>query len=231
MSVSPAEDEPVETPTFEEPIESPEGSGDAASEEDDEGSGIPPGGTAEQLIEEATANMRRARAGMSLVHKEHFALLFANCLFFAGSLAAWTRAPYNAAVKGGDLLTGLGTIRGAGIFALSIYGFCVLAIGLHTKRTVVWPFLINALVGLWVGLGGVVKGFNSDAWRSAQDELKKAPSKTAMDDMLAPLGTIAPGFWLLAAGSLLVLFLIVKGIVGGASKARQGGSEGGSRSR
>jgi hypothetical protein len=179
----------------------------------------PPGGSVEELLFEAEANRRRANASMSLVHKEHFALLFANCFFFAGSLAAWRALPYDQNITGGMLTTGLGTIRGAVIFALAIYGFWSLAIGLYTKKTVVWPFLLNMLFGLWVGLGGVMRGYESDEWFAAYDAMKKK-SYTALDSMLTGPGTIAPGYWMLTGASLLVLFIIVKGIVGGATKSK-----------
>ncbi len=191
-----------------------------------EGEAAPPGGTAEELLYEAEAARRRAAASMSLVHKEHYAFLLANCLFLAGALAAWSRAPYGEAVNGGQLMNGLDTIRGAAIFALSIYGFFTTAIGLYTKRTVVWPFMLNALLGLWVGLGGVIRGCGGDAWDHAYEVLKKT-EHSHLDKALAGLGTIAPGFWMLAGGSLLVLFIVIKGIVGGAAQALAGaGDEG-----
>lgn len=179
----------------------------------------PPGGSVEELLFEAEANRRRANASMSLVHKEHFALLLANCLFFAGALAAWRTLPYDQNDTAGMLTTGLGTIRGALIFALSIYGFWSLGIGLYTKKTVVWPFLLNMLFGLWVGLGGVIRGFESKEWFAAYDVLHTR-ARSALDSMLTGPGTIAPGYWMLTGGSLLVLFIIVKGIVSGATKGK-----------
>lgn len=201
----------------------------AQADEGFDGEAPPPGGTAEELLYEAEAGRRRAAASMSLVHKEHFGFLLANCLFFAGSLAAWTRAPYGDAVNGGQLMHGLDTIRGAAIFALSIYGFWTTAIGLYTKRTLVWPFLLNALLGLWVGLGGVIKGLGGPAWDRAYQVLKdpeKTPSYSALDQALAGIGTISPGFWMLTGGSLLVLFMVVKGIVSGAAQSKAGAAEG-----
>lgn len=196
----------------------------------DDGAGAaPPGGTAEELLYEAEANRRRALASMSLVHKEHFAFLFANCFFLAGSLAAWTRAPFGDAVNGGALMHGLDTIRGAAIFALALFGFIVSFLGFYTKRTVVWPFLLNALLGLWVGLGGVVKGIGSEAWDTAYKNLKdptKFSEYSKLDEALAGLSTIAPGFWMLTFASLMVMFLVIKGIVGGASKSKAGAAEG-----
>lgn len=191
----------------------------------------PPGGTAEQLIYEAEANRRRAAAAMHLVHKEHFAFLFANCFFLAGALSAWTRAPYGETANGALLVTGMDTIRGAAIFALAIYGFWTTGIGLYTKRTKVWPFLLNALLGLWVGVGAVIKGIGSPAWDHAYKVLKdpeKTPEYTPMDSLLAGLGTIAPGYWMLTGASMLVLFIVLKGILGGHAKSKRGagGDEG-----
>lgn len=201
--------------------------GGAPAEE--EGEALP-GGTASELLYEAEANRRRALAAMSLVHKEHYSFLFANCFFLAGSLAAWTRAPFAEPVNGGTLMHGLDTIRGAAIFALAIFGFIVSIQGLYTKRTVVWPFLLNAMLGLWVGLGGVVKGLGGPAWDLAYKNLKdptKFASYSKLDEALAGVSTIAPGFWMLTGASLLVLFVVVKGIVSGASKAKAAASEAG----
>ena len=226
----------------------PEAEPEDAADFVDEGSegefeGPPPGGTVEELLHDAEANRRRANAAMSLVHKEHFAFLGANCLFLAGSLAAWrieslTLTAVDAAgkvvsVTNGvtQVTSGLSTIRGAAIFALSLYAFWTLAIGLYTKRTVVWPFLINMLLGLWAGLGGVVQGIRSEPWKQAYDALEKR-SHTFLETMLTGMGTIAPAFWMLAGGSLLVLFILLKGIVGGATQSRaKSAAEGGGGER
>lgn len=178
----------------------------------------PAAGSAEALLQEAEMGRRRAVAAMSLVHKEHFALLFANCFFFAGSLAAWSRAEAGGETSTGALLHGLDTIRGAAIFALAMYGFWVSAVGLYTKRTVVWPFMLNALLALWVGLGGVIAGFKSEGFDKAMENVPAGSSY--LSKYLAGPGSIAPGFWMLAAAGLLVIFLILKGLLGGASKSK-----------
>ena len=53
----------------------------------------------------------------------------------------------------------------------------------------------------------------------------QAPSTDAMDTALAGIGSIAPGFWMLTGGSLLVLFMVIKGILGGASQAKAAKAE------
>jgi hypothetical protein len=205
---------PVGEPLAEEPLD------EAPLDEDLGDEGPPPGGSVEELMIQAEADRRRANAAMSLVHKEHYAFLLANCLFFAGALAAWRAAPYGDNNLGAALTHGLETIRGSVIFALSIYGFCTLAIGLYTKRTVVWPFALNMLLGLWVGLGGVIRAIGGAEWDNAYTVLEKQ-SHTKLDSALAGLSTIPPGYWMLAGGSLLVLFILVKGIVGGAAKGKR----------
>jgi uncharacterized membrane protein len=191
--------------------------------QDDLSGDAPPGGTAEELMYEAEAGRRRAVASMSLVHKEHFGLLFANCFFFAGSLAAWTRVPPGTTATSASLIHGLDTIRGTTIFALALYGFWVSAVGLYTKRTVIWPFLLNAILALWVGLGGVIGGISG--FDKAIEEVKKRESYSALDTALAGPGSIAPGAWMLAVSGLLVMFMILKGILGGASKAKAAKAE------
>jgi len=211
--------EPNVEPLAEEAVE--EGYGDEGAP--------PPGGTYEDLMHEAEAGRRRANASMSLVHKEHYAFLLANCFFFAAALASWRSMPYGANETGAAVTHGLETIRGSLVFALAVYGFWSLGIGLYTKRTVLWPLLLNMLLGLWVGLGGVVKGIGSPTWEQAYKDLAdpvKTPSSSKMDEWLAGLGTIAPGFWMLTAGSLLVLFILIKGIVSGAAKTKARAAEG-----
>ena len=139
-------DEPSQNPEEAAPEAEHDDAADFGGDMDEGEEGPPPGGTVEELLHEAEANRRRANAAMSLVHKEHFAFLAANCLFFAGSLAAWRLPPYGENNAAGMLTHGLETIRGSAVFALSIYGFWTTAIGLS---------------GLWIAAGfTVVTGFD-----------------------------------------------------------------------
>ena len=52
-----------------------------------------------------------------------------------------------------------------------------------------------------------------------------------MDDMLTPLGVIAPGFWLCALGGLIVVWVIVMGLVQGGQAAKTSGPEAGGSGR
>ena len=110
---------------------------------------------------------------------------------------------------------GLETIRGAAIFALALYAFWTLAIGLYTKRTVVGAAAQHALRFWWVSAPHPRD--QSDEWKAAHVEFGEGIHRARQHAHRAE--AIAPGYWMLTGASLLVLFIIVKGIVGGASGA------------
>jgi hypothetical protein len=182
----------------------------------------------------------RARAFWSLVHKELLAMLLANCFFFAGALVAWARVhPWGG--MGATPYSGLETIRGAAIFGLSLFGFWIMVINVWHRQLIVWPYLLNALLALWVGIPGFTNAFGSEAWDRSSEWLKAQPgSHSFLEKAMTPLSNIAPGYWLLTAGGALVLIVLVKGILGGASQSRAaaaseaasgGGAAGGRRRR
>ncbi|MDA1195236.1 MAG: hypothetical protein O2894_08630 [Planctomycetota bacterium] len=164
--------------------------------------------------------------------KQLFSFLFANCMFFAAGLAAWTRSGYNEdgtiiPVDPSLLFTGLDTIRGSVIFALSIYGFWTAVFNIWQGQMKVWPYLLAGIVALWVGIGGIVSGIGGEQWERSKIYLKDhAGSKTLMDDLFTPLGTIAPGFWLCAFGGLIVLWVIVSGLLKGQQTAKAAATTG-----
>lgn len=177
------------------------------------------------ILEEARTERLHRQAYWHGQSKQLFAFLFANCLFFASGFAAWSRAGYTA--EGGAvpvdpslLLTGLDTIRGSMIFGLSIYGFWTAAFNIWHAQMKVWPYLLAAVLALWVGIGGIVGGIGGDQWERSKLYLDTLESKTMMDDMLTPLGVIAPGFWLCAIGGLVVVWVIIMGLVQGGQAAK-----------
>jgi hypothetical protein len=170
----------------------------------------------ERLLAEVRLEATRARAAWSLVQPQHFALLAANCLFFTSGLAAWNRGPVDAAPGSVPLVHGVDSIAGAAIFALSLYGFWIATFNLRHRPMVIWPFLVNALIALVVGISGFTRAIGSEAWDHA---LRYRES------------LVAPGYWLLVAGGMLVLFVLVGGIMKGASKAKAAQAEGGARRR
>ena len=183
----------------------------------------------EAALAEAHQRNLGARAWWSLVHPELVVMLLANCFFFAGALVAWDRTlawdanPVRA-------FTGLETIRGAVIFALSIYGFWTLVFNIWYRQLKIWPFLINGLIALWVGIGGILATVGSARWDGASAWLEKQTS-SYLDVVLAPLSSIAPGFWLLTAGGALVLITLLKGIMGGRAQVKAQAREGAGKGR
>lgn len=141
------------------------------------------------------------------VHKESFLFLLAGIFMAVGAMVSWDQARPSA-------LTGLQTIRGALIFALALYGIVVGVIGVFNRRTVVWPFFMNALVALWVGIDGIVKSLDSPLY----EQLRVLPGQPWWGKFRA----IPPGMWLLTVGGALVVMAVLKGLVGGfaTSKAK-----------
>lgn len=214
-----------------------EASTEAATEAWEAGEDLPLEGEGDADVGAALAEAHRAslnaRAWWSLVHGELLVLLFANCLFFAGVLAAWDRPlPWDEGVV--RTFNGLDTIRGAAIFALSIYGFWVAAFNIWYRQLRIWPYMLSALLALWVGLGGFVNTVGSSRWTGASTWLE-TQTTSMLTVVLAPLSSVAPGFWLLTAGGVIVLIMLLKGIMSGRAKAkaaqREGGGTGGGRRR
>jgi hypothetical protein len=185
----------------------------------------------ESILAQAKEDAIRTRASWSLISRELFVLLFANCLFCAGALASWNRGAPGEAVNRAVLDTGLDTVRGGAIFALALYGFWASIFNVWGRQMIVWPFLLNAMLGLWIGIAGFTRGIGGDAWEAAKKQLSTQEDKTLLDDWFAPLSTIAPGYWLLTAGGILVMVVILKGILGGAAKAKAAAAAGGPRRR
>lgn len=165
-----------------------------------------------------------AKAWWSLVHKEQMTLLFANLLFFVGVLAAWSRAVPGDAANPANHIHGLDTVRGALIFALALYGFVIIYVNIRFRQTRVLPIFMNALFALWVGIPGFTRMIGSAEWDQAKahvEHLKQTVGGVSiLDDFLIPLSAIAPGYWMLTAGGLLVLLVLVRGVLAGASSVK-----------
>lgn len=241
----------------------------------------------EEAMSEALHEGLLARASWSLVHKELLLLLFANCLFFAGVLAAWARYQpwdermalqaadeavglaedaYNQAerkylddqstvntlvlqgkraslerayaarkaakIKPDVYYNGLSTIRGSLIFMFAIFGFFIFVVCIRFRQVIIWPFLLNALFALWVGIPGFTNNVGSARWEAAQDYMD-AKTASILEKIMAPLSTVPPGHWLLTFGGALVLIVLLKGVFSGmsAAKAKQASSAGSRRRR
>ncbi len=178
----------------------------------------------EGALSEAHGEGLAAKAWWSLVHREQMTLLFANILFFVGALAAWSRAVPGDVANPSTYIHGLDTVRGALIFALALYGFVVIYVNIRFRQTRVLPIFMNALFALWVGIPGFTRMIGSDAWVQAKahvEHLKQTVGGVSiLDDFLIPLSAIAPGYWMLTAGGLLVLLVLVRGVLAGASSVK-----------
>ena len=189
----------------------------------------------EEAMADAQIAGMRAQADWFMVHKELLLLLLANCLFFAGTLVSWGRLmPWDAGFDANasrSYLMGLDTIRGGLIFALALHGFWTLFLNFRYRQTIVWPFLVNAIFALWVGIPGFTGNFGSDRWTAATEYMDHQTA-SFLAKLMAPLSNTAPGFWLMTAGGALVLIVLLKGVISGASatKAKKAAS-GGSRRR
>jgi len=145
------------------------------------------------------------------VHKELFLFLFASVLIGVGCIASWAiRSPSGSS----DAANGLTTIRGCVMFALSLYGITSAYFSILNRKMVVWPFLLNALIALWLGLPAVSNAIGGPAWK-AWGKLAETGGGTLMDKWFGGFRAIPPGILLLTVGGLLVAISILKGIVAG----------------
>lgn len=180
-----------------------------------------PGIDTHAILAEASMERMHRQAYWHGTDKQLFAFLFANCLFFAGVLVAWMRsAPGDPAGDPSTYVTGLHTIRGAFIFALAIYGFWTAVFNLWHGQMKVWPYLLNAILALWVGIAGFAHTIGGPEWEKAKAYLDTLESKSFKDDMLVPLSTVAPGYWLLSFGGLIVVWVIINGLMKGSASAK-----------
>jgi hypothetical protein len=138
------------------------------------------------------------------VHGEQFLFLLSACLIGVGCIVSWDQARPG-------VFTGLSTIRGSLMLALAVYGAVVGTLGILHRRLVVWPFFVNALLALWVGIGGITGSIDSGRWKEYE-----AQAGTWYRAWRA----IPPGFWLLTLAGALVVIAVLKGIVGGFAGAK-----------
>ncbi len=217
-----------------------EGEFDAVDEDAFVPEGVSPDIDPAAVMAEAAMERMHRQAYWHQHSKQLFAFLFANCCFFASAFAAWGRSGYNedgsqVALDPSLLFTGLDTIRGSFIFALALYGFWTAVFNIWHAQMKVWPYMLGGILGLWVGLQGIMQGIGGEQWERSKLYLSDhVESKTLMDDMLTPLGTIAPGYWLCAFGGFIVVWVIVMGLVKGQQSSKTAAtadSGGGSKRR
>jgi hypothetical protein len=153
------------------------------------------------------------------VHKEHFLFLFTSILTVIGVLASWSgRHP--------DLPTaftnGMTTLRGPIILGLAVYGIFVAVFNILNRRMVMWPFLINCMLCLWVGISGIGAAAESPAWEAWTKKYANL-SMLSLDHIMGQFRAIAPGMFVLTLAGVLIAISFLKGIVAGfASGAAKG---------
>ena len=189
----------------------------------------------EVILAEAALERMHRKAYWHSNQKQLFMFLFANCLFFASAFAAWTRAAPGEAGDPSVYLRGLDTIRGSFIFALSIYGFWTAVFNIWHAQMKIWPYMLGAVLALWVGVSGFMQsiGDSNEQWKQAGVYLDGLESKKMLDDILVRLSVVAPGFWLLTVGGLVVVWVVVNGLMHGSqqSKAEAPAADGGGSTR
>lgn len=177
-----------------------------------------------QILAESLLDRMHRKAYWHSNQKQLFAFLFANCLFFASAFVTWMRStPGDPAGDPSTYIRGVDTIRGGLIFALSIYGFWTAVFNIWHAQMKVWPYLLGATLALWVGIGGIMHTVGGEEWDKAiayKNDFERYGGKSYLDDMMVPLSTIPPAYWLLTAGGLVVAWVIINGILQGSQQAK-----------
>lgn len=146
------------------------------------------------------------------VDPELYGLVFSSVLIGVGSLGSWSQH------RPSDF-HGTDTIRGTAMLALSIYAVIQGMLSIYHRRHVIWPMLLNAILALWVSIGGIVDVTKSEAWKAAQAKVEKGGVSLLENYVGWWLRQIPPGFLLLVAGGGLIAILLIKGLVAGAGTA------------
>jgi hypothetical protein len=180
------------------------------------------GGLSDQeLRSDAEEEQLRIRMSWDLIPGEVWTLLFANCLFFAGALTAWSRGVPGEAMDPAHRVVGIETIRGSLIFALSIYGFWAAIANIWGRLLRIKPYLGNAILALWVGIQGITSTLGSERWDKTMAALKALPTRTVYDEITYRLGAFPPGALQLLVGGIIVCITLIRGILAGAAKAKE----------
>ncbi|HVG92810.1 MAG TPA: hypothetical protein VND21_00050 [Planctomycetota bacterium] len=148
------------------------------------------------------------------VHKEHWLFVFCSVLIAVGCLASWNgRSPAGVV---GDPITGLDTIRGTIMLAIAAYGLITGVFNILYRRMVLWPFVLNAFLALWVGLGGLASAYGGTIWKAWSER----EGLNITERYLGGLRAVPPGFLLLAFAGILIIFRMIAGILSAAGKGK-----------
>jgi hypothetical protein len=144
------------------------------------------------------------------VDTELFGMIFASVLIGIGCLVSWSQ-------KRPTDFTGISTVRGSVMLALAVYGVFSGVLNVLYRRHTVWPTLVNSLLALWTGVGGILAVTETAAWKAAGERTEQI---SFFEKYVGGyVRAIPPGFILLTVGGALVMMMIVKGLVAGAGSA------------
>src|SRR5205085_5631065 len=119
---------------------------------------------------------------------------------------------------------GMTTLRGPIILALAVYGIFVAIFNILNRRMVMWPFLINCMLCLWVGISGIGAAAESPAWEAWTKKFANL-GMLSLDHIMGQFRAIAPGMFVLTLAGVLIAISFLKGIVAGfasgAAKSRE----------
>lgn len=111
-----------------------------------------------------------------------------------------------------EALGGLDTIRGSFMFAIALYGIIVAFFNLLHRRMIVWPFFLNGVLALEVGLTSLNRAMGSTAWEMWAEKTK---DMNWVEAWLGKLRAVPSSQLLLTFAGALILMSIIKGVVGG----------------
>ena len=111
-----------------------------------------------------------------------------------------------------EALNGLETIRGSFMFAIALYGIIVALFNVLHRRMIVWPFFLNGVLALEVGLTSFSRAKGSAAWVLWE---KKTADLNFVEQWFGTLRAVPASQLLLIFAGSIVLISIIKGVVGG----------------
>jgi hypothetical protein len=117
----------------------------------------------------------------------------------------------------GTPMNGTNTLRGSIILAIALYGIIVGIFNALHRRLVMWPFVLNGFLALWVGLGGVIAAMGSSTWGHWKEW---AQGKSVLEKYVGAVRAIPPGMLLLALVGVISVLKLVAGIVAAAGKSK-----------
>lgn len=109
-------------------------------------------------------------------------------------------------------VNGLATIRGSFMLAIALYGIVVALFNVLFRRMIVWPFFLNGVIALEVGLVGISRSMSSVAWELWT---KRSDGMGMVEEKLGRWRAVPSAHLLLTLAGGIVLIQLIKGVVGG----------------